>query len=97
LFPVVLEIIDPFKQEELVDLFVKLGEDEFLKARKAAAANIGLVFAVVPSNKLVQLFKNLISDENESVRQMTIRNITKLIVNPSETLEILKNFSEDKS
>jgi serine/threonine-protein phosphatase 2A regulatory subunit A len=97
LFQVVLPYVDPLKHETLVDVFLKLGADEMHRVRKAAATNIGFIWTTCPTEKVYKLFQNFIQDDNESVRQMVLQNLRKIIADQDQITLVVKNYTKDKS
>lgn len=97
IFSIVFQELDPTEQETMLDVFIKLGCDDSPAVRKASANNLGKLFKILPSEKLKRLFRNLIEDENEGVKQMTLSCADQIIVNGEELILIMQKFAVDKS
>lgn len=97
LFQIILHKVNSNKQDELIDLFIRLGADQMPTVRKAAAMNIGVIFKDLYSEKLVKLLWALINDEADSVRQMALQSIVGVVKDPDSLLEVIKTHAKDKS
>lgn len=97
LFPIIILKLSLEKQEDMLELFVRLANDTGATVRKAAAASIGKIAESMLCEKIIKLLQSLLADENDSVRQMALESVTKVIFDENELLEIIKKFATDKS
>jgi serine/threonine-protein phosphatase 2A regulatory subunit A len=84
-------------QEELIKLFVELGKDDTPMVRRAAAINLGNMCETVSNAELGKLFDLLTSDEHDSVRQMSLESISKVIYKYKDLIKLIKKLAKDKS
>ncbi|CAG9313586.1 unnamed protein product [Blepharisma stoltei] len=97
LFHIALPRLSSAKQNELSQLFVELAKDDTPMVRRSAASNLGKICQTWDSSELTKLFDVLSFDDHDSVKQMTLESVLKILPKHRELISILKKYSRDKS
>ena len=97
LFSIIFPKMGLEAQSELIKLFVELGKDDTPMVRRAAAVNIGSMCSIVSNADLGRLLELLSTDEHDSVRQMTLESIAKVIGKYKDLIQLVKKLAKDKS
>ena len=97
LFSAIFPKMDLEHRSELIKLFVELGKDDTPMVRRAAAVNIGGLCSLVSNADLGRLLELLSTDEHDSVRQMTLESIAKVIGKYKDLIQLVRKLAKDKS
>lgn len=97
LFHIPFSKLSSTKQSELTQLFVELAKDDTPMVRRAAAFNLGKLCLVYDGPEIMRLFELLSLDDHDSVKQMTLESIVKIIEKHKELLPIVKKICRDRS
>lgn len=97
LFSTIYSKMPEDQQAELIKLFVELGKDDTPMVRRAAAANMGNLCSIVSNADLGRLLEVLVTDEHDSVRQMSLESISKIISKYKDLIQLVKKLAKDKS
>lgn len=88
-------------RKELIALFIELVQDDTPMVRRASGQNLNLFLGYISEQQhkkeIMQCFTSLISDTNESVRQVVLTNCLEMQEESSTVLNVLKGCAFDKS
>lgn len=85
------------KQNELIDVFIKLAKDESYLVRKAAADSLGQICFICENGDLLRLFESLCTDDYDCIRQMALESVAKLLGKYRELSNYIRRYPNDKS